>query len=219
MHKKLITPLISVSFLLGCKSASDADKIAEAQRCLDSSTPSTAMACVTSISSLTSSGAYLLKCGAQFIHQGFSDPATLAQAVGQMQSSNPGAGTTAGAIDLFSFTTEGTAAENTTLANTTYSDCSKSKSSGMILFSFMSTTATAARQCQAGGSMSSALTCLKGNGAIDKTTMGTALQDSYNQNCSGGKNFDPTMCAQMSAAIAASDGSPADIAAEFLNNY
>lgn len=219
MKKRILCLALPFLLFSGCKSNSDADKIATAQRCLDSASPTTAMSCVDSISDLTSSGAYLLKCAAQFIRQGFSDPATLAQAIGQMQSSNPGAGTTAAAIDIFSFTTEGSASANTTLANSTYGNCSKSNSGGMILFSFMSTTATAARECQSGGSMSSALTCLKGNGGIDKSTMGTALLDSYNQNCTAGKNFDPTLCAQMSAAITASDGSPADVAAEFLNNY
>lgn len=67
----LISGLVFAAFLTGCESKEDVT-IAKAEKCLNTASSSTAMSCVSELSSYTSEKAYLLRCTAIYVKNGFT---------------------------------------------------------------------------------------------------------------------------------------------------
>ncbi|MFN7824465.1 MAG: hypothetical protein ACK5P6_03800, partial [Pseudobdellovibrionaceae bacterium] len=63
--------LIALSSLLisGCGKETDADKIADAQACLDTATPANVSDCVDKVSGVSGKGAELIRCVAVYVKQ------------------------------------------------------------------------------------------------------------------------------------------------------
>lgn len=67
----LVSGLIFVAFIAGCESKEDV-AIAKAEKCLNTATSTTAMDCVSGLSSYTNEKAYLLRCSALYLKNGFT---------------------------------------------------------------------------------------------------------------------------------------------------
>jgi hypothetical protein len=227
MNTKLLILILVALGLTACTNP-DANKVAEAQACLNKATRATASTCSAIVAGLTTSGAARIRCAAEFLHQGFSDPTTLSAALAQMDNGAGGTySDTSGAMAVFAFKTETLLPDNTTLASTTYSQCSNSGSPGLKFFSSLSVTATIAQEVNAaqvnnGTDMTNALQTLHADntagGQAKKTIVGTMLVDAYGTNCANAKP-DDTVCNQMAAAIVAGAGDPLAIANSFLANF
>lgn len=165
----------------------DIDKIGEAQNCLDTSTRSTVSQCVEKVSGIESSGAYVIRCAATFIQDGFDDPTRLANALGNMTNSttgSSGASASVAVMSVLAFTGGATSAQNSANAQTALAYCAKSASKGLILLSSIASIATTAVYLGSSTDMTTALT----NAKDDPTAqglVGDAAISAYTSNCTG----------------------------------
>ena len=223
--KKIIKPIliISIPFVIGlitsC-SQKDADKIAEAQACLDKAEASGAYDCVDIIAGIETKAAYLIRCSADFIYQDFTNPNRLIEISEQMQSTG-GSGATM-AIGLLAFNNTFGATSKLTLATQANTNCTKSESKGMALLASMAYIATTidasgaadiAADCDSTAPGYNPATCESSvNSAIcdmDETTLGMTAIATYNSSCVGGSQSGSAMCAIYEAAGAGAPGASA----------
>ena len=129
VHCFLVT--LPAILLLGCGSATDVDKIGDAQQCLNSATSTTAMSCTTKVDGLTSTGAYNIRCAAAFVREGFANPTKYTSAFSNL---NNGQGT-ANFMGLVSFSSAGAIATDAANASTTFNDCYNAAAKGKTLIS------------------------------------------------------------------------------------
>lgn len=123
--QKLSILLIS-AFLFSC-AKSEKNDLKEAQLCLNTSTPSEAMACVDKIASNGSAQAYKLRCAAIFISEGFNSPTSFIDALDKINnpSGTGGSSSTVGAISALSFVKSASdQARSEAVANNAFSYCS-----------------------------------------------------------------------------------------------
>src|SRR4051812_40545203 len=71
---------LTLSVILVSCGKKDADKIGEAQLCLDKATPATAAECKVMVEGIEATGAYTIRCSANFISEGFTQAARFKQA-------------------------------------------------------------------------------------------------------------------------------------------
>ncbi len=118
---------------MACGSEKDADKIGNAQICLDnlpvSATPTQVDACMTAIEGISSAEAEHLRCAGAFMKEGFLDPTKVADAMSSI------GGGTLGFMSFMSFTSEGGIAADTTNAANAFSSCFNSGAKGTTLIS------------------------------------------------------------------------------------
>lgn len=136
----LIAALI---FNSGCNKETDADKIADAQSCLDAATASEADMCVSKVDGIESEGAYLIRCSGKFVKEGFNSPTKLASALANISGdNNAGADGSLAMMSALAFTAESTSALNAASASETISYCTKANSKGLIFLAGLTSTAT-----------------------------------------------------------------------------
>ncbi len=213
----------------GCGTKTNGDKVKEAQQCLNTSTPASAPDCLEKITGLESEAAYLIRCAALFIQQGFATPATIATAADSLKGGSS-TSSTAAAMTVLAFNSSSSQATNYTNSNLAVTYCTLSKSKGLTMLASLAQMATAANYvkntisaCTAAADMNAQLACMKTNAdTTTKTAVGTAVLSAYNANCAG-----PTVTASYAQACtqfntATGNGSVADPAAIgqlFLNQY
>ncbi|HPI39786.1 MAG TPA: hypothetical protein PLJ21_03225 [Pseudobdellovibrionaceae bacterium] len=133
----IFKPFLFISFalyfILGC-AATDADKIAEAQTCLDKATAATAEACTTKVSGLTSPGAYNIRCASKFISERFEDPNKYIEALSSI-SGGTGGSNMMNMMGLLMFSSKGNITDDTTSMSTTFDYCHKANTKGALLLS------------------------------------------------------------------------------------
>ncbi|WP_413586470.1 hypothetical protein [Bdellovibrio sp. HCB274] len=130
----LVAGLSCAALLAGCEGAqSEKDMIMEAQYCLDKANSGTADSCISGIASLTSENAYAIRCAAGFLKSGVTTPENLAEAFTAIQDN----GNTATMLSILNFDGD------TTLADWTTEQCTKSGSAGLALMGSMAKSATA----------------------------------------------------------------------------
>ncbi|MBO9666103.1 MAG: hypothetical protein J7501_04760 [Bdellovibrio sp.] len=209
-----------LTVLTGCEGEqSDKDKIMEAQYCLDEATAGSANACLSSISGLTSSQAYALRCAAGFIDAGVTSTANLSAALTAIQKENTAGTSTLLAALSFS---------NGVDADQTASYCNSSKQPGMALMGAMAKSATllntiALPSCSgdpdplgcASDAMSTALTALVNDfdpntgtfGDPDNATLAQdvagSIQTVYSITCSGTNTASSDICGPINDALSA----------------
>ncbi len=221
--------VLLIGFLLGaCSAKKDADKVADAQACLNSSTQATAMDCVSKVDGVETAAAYTVRCAAIFIRQGFSQPAFVAQAATQIKSGSGSSSTTA-VMEAFEFRALSTLTENYNQSQTALDYCSRSSSKGL---SFLATTASLATTskyltsvvsgCSSSADTATQLACLKNaNDTAADTAVGTIVSGAYATNCSGAQaGANQALCDQFTTAT--STCAPTDyacIGAKFLDSY
>lgn len=201
-----------VALLTGCEAEqTEKDMLAEAQYCLDKSTAATASACMSKISGLTSPQAYALRCAEGFISAGITSPSNLGEA---MTAISNGSGTTA-MLSALSF-------PNTSTANSTFSNCSRSNQEGLALIGAMAKSATvlanaagALASCSTPSGCDAALQTQMNNLVADLQTGNpsqatidtvTAITGSigvvYSATCGGANATNGDICGQINQAAA-----------------
>jgi hypothetical protein len=214
MIQKSLIPLLSllVLFSSACGKETDADKIADAQNCLDSATTAEAAACVSKVDGMESSGAYLIRCVGKFVKEGFSQPSKISNAL----ASATGSGSTGSAAMMASlaFTTESTDALNNTSAQQAFGYCTKAKSEGLIFLSGTVQIATSVGYLAgvAGGienmdgdELKTAMGTMKDD-PVAQAAVGSAVVGIYESSCSGGNNATGDFCAQFNGVVASAGG-------------
>lgn len=216
MKIKFLFLIILAAVLTNC-SEKEADKIGDAQACIDKASKTTVNDCLSKIDGLTSQQAYLLKCSAGFIEQGFDDPNKFITAIKQLSANNSGGGSTMlGMMGVLAFDDKDKAAA--TLAN-----CQKSKAKGFIMFASMANIATTIGSVS--GNLSNLITSIQTDPSTAQATMlnlvntlnsdpnavtsiGATAIVAYDSNCSG-TNSTSQMCTTFTNAINSS-GNPSD---------
>src|SRR5262245_51594471 len=93
MKKLYVSTLFIMGSLLlftGCSKETDADKIADAQACLDTATAAEAATCVAKVDGLESPAAYLIRCAGKFVKEGYNDSTKLAAAMSNTSGTDTG---------------------------------------------------------------------------------------------------------------------------------
>lgn len=233
-----------VGVLLGSCGARDADKIGEAQACLDKASPSEASACAQKVEGIQTAAASGIRCSANFITEGFGSASKISSLLQGLES---------GGIDsllgLLTFTSKGNINSDNENANTTFQHCLNSGGKGstllmafsnvtMAIYSFAANNALDPMDCPTApsGSVYPFQTCLTSGinpaAAIDlqdqnsvnagtiatQTAIGNTIIATHALSCSTGSSANQQMCLFFSDAIsnAGGTGNPRAVAREFV---
>lgn len=213
MHTRLrFTSLALLSALsLGGCTASDADKIADAQDCLDRSTTETALTCMEKVDGLNSAGAQLVRCSAYFIDQGFGDPSRLSRVAEELGRDGGGGGSsTIAVLSFMAFSAQKyDKSTNQALSDKAFTACQASNSKGMIYLSSLTQIATVALGLVGAYDPGSGVPpteaqireglCTNAT-PTSRSVIGNATRTAYEQNCVGKTEPDP-VCEQYAAAV------------------
>lgn len=206
--------LVSSLFLVITSCAEkDADKVGDAQQCINKATKTTALGCLSGISGLDSEAANAVKCAAIFISEGLSDPARMYEIV--QNSSQPGNSGVNSAFGVLAFQGNDSVTDATDVTKSTLSSgyCRKSKSPGLMwlssLTSIATTVATVATPPYDASSIQSGMLAIAAGGdPVAQAAIGTAAVTAYTSNCAnGGAQQDSQFCADFAAQINACGGS------------
>jgi len=202
-------PLLLLLTITGCGKATDIDKIADAQSCLDSALPAEADACVEKVEGLDSQGAYLIRCVGKFIKEGFNDPSKIATALAAKDAGGNGADGSLAMIAALAFKSEATSALNSASAQNAFNYCTTADSKGLIMLSGLTQTATVLGDL--GGADLSNLSgtdlqnlmsdpTITGN-PVAQAAVGNAVVAIYSSNCGTGQAATGNFCEQFDSAV------------------
>jgi hypothetical protein len=126
----------------GCSSSSsDADKLGDAQLCLDKlragATSAQVEVCTSKVEGVTSAGAHNIRCSAGFIREGFADFTRLNSAIGAI-SGGTGSSQVQSLMGLLSFTSAGVIATDFSRTADTFNACYSSLGKGSTLLASFS---------------------------------------------------------------------------------
>lgn len=202
----------------GCESKEEAN-LAKAQACLDKATPETVSACPAMVANDTSSKAYLIRCAAHYIENGFVGT-TIANAFESIKNNNNG-----GSVDAMGVAFRFMAFKTMDAANQTLSDCQKSGVRSMerlATFTSMATLiGTVGGATIPDGGMSEAevqsrIANFVANGG-DVNQLGQVAVQAEEAYCNEGSAFEKNeVCKNLSAAVG-SGKSLSEIGQELLN--
>lgn len=220
----VISTLAMTTGLVSCGGQKDADKVGEAQLCLDSATQGSASACVEKIADINTASANLLRCTAGFIDEGFTSATRLQNAFNALKAGSQSAESF---MSVLAFTSKSTSALNLTSAQQTATYCTLSGSKAYILLGSMSSTATSLAKIA--GSFINGATPATSDivGAVttalsDPTTkaaVGTAVSTVYTSSCKTGTQVDTTLCGQMDTALTGVDLTNSTAVGNAILNY
>lgn len=205
--KKIFLSISLILLTVSCGKKTDADKIAEAQACLDTATATTAAACADSVEGMTTSGAYLIRCVAGILEANFLSVSNI-QSIVDSTKNGSSAGSTTAAFDFLTFpmTAGATLETDYTKAKTAKSNCTLSESPGMQWIMNLAFTATSAKYCVLLGNGTDIATAFANASCQTAVAepIGAALNEAYATNCGTGQGQDNSaVCSQMDAARAA----------------
>jgi hypothetical protein len=231
-RKNLVTvlALTATTALVSC-GKKDADKIGEAQLCLDKATQATAAECKAMVDGIEKSGAYAIRCSANFITEGFTQPARFKQAFDAFD--NNSTNNTEAFMSVMTFKSQTTIDENVTFANETFEYCNKTGSKGLMLLGTMASTSTTLSKVAntlTGGSsgttpdatqINQALNDLKnGNNPAAVQAIGTVVSSTYAASCQSGSGANQSICEQLNEALEGIDLSdPAAVGAAVVAKW
>ncbi len=216
---------ISTVFLLtSCAKKTDADKVGEAQSCIDNSTAATVSSCVEKVDGLTSSESYTIRCAAKLIKEGFDNPTKLLAAVENLDNNSGSTSNSNGTLGLMatlSFTSASTPEANRTSAEEAYSYCLSSGSKGLYMLAAFARMAT---DIAAIANTVTGLDCLQAGQTCSATQLESAINNAtvadasagvvgavaltvYETNCSGGQSQNEELCNTINSAVAEAGGS------------
>jgi hypothetical protein len=214
MNKPLLTLglLVSTTLVISC-AKTDADKVGEAQACLDSATAATASLCMEKIEGLETTQSYVVRCAATFIMEGFDQPSRLTTAYGNMTNTG-GASASIAVMNVLAF------ASGVTASNTNMAYCAKSGSKGLILLSGIANMATNI-QAIGGACTTIDATCLSTaqNNTATQAAVGAAASAAYTANCTSGQTSNTQFCTQFATASAASGGDQSCMGKQLMYAY
>lgn len=208
--------------MAGC-GPTDADKISDAQSCLNLASPAGAPACVAMVAGIVSQNASLIRCSGAFIQEGFGDASKIASALSQIDS-DPGSSGSMAMMAALAFQGTTDVNLNLTTAQTAQTECANSGSPGLIFLSGVALTATQAAALVPGldltsgtitaGDIQTGLTNLADNAADPATqaAVGSAVLSMYNVSCQNGSSSTAgNYCEQFQSVIDQVGSTPADI--------
>jgi hypothetical protein len=218
----LISLLLGLTLLTsGCGKETDADKIADAQSCLDRATANEAAECVSKVDGIESEAAYLIRCAGKFVKEGYSNPSKLANAFSNIAGSeSSGAADSLSVMAALAFSAEATPALNSTSAQEAFGYCEKANSKGMIMLAGFVQTATVLAGIQnidpstlTGAQLQSFMATLATD-PVAQAAVGAAVVGIYESNCSNGDDSVPgSYCQQFSSAVSTVSGGTSNPAA------
>ena len=206
-------------FITSCQSANPEETaIISAQTCLDRLTKdkaSEAMSCISSLDSISTPQASMMKCSAVFIKQGFSDPDKLTQIAEQMKNSGSNSSSsTFVVIGLLSFT--GTSRSDE--AAYALDHCSKSGSKGMTLLASLTNIATSAGEfvdvvnaCSGSDTSACADTVRDGVCSSSNSSLGQMAITTYQTSCGGVDLANPMCLVYKEATLNGTDNDPESV--------
>jgi hypothetical protein len=200
--------LVGLFLITACGSAKDADKIADAQNCLNNAAPAPstqAQDCVSKVDGIQSSGAYLIRCVAKFAYEGFNDPAKIANALTSI-SSGSGATSSLSLMAALAFKAESSTALNFSSIQETLGFCQKADSKGLVLLAGLSQAATSMAYFAGlsltnltGSDLAAQLNSLK-NDPNATAAVGAAVSAIYTTSCTNGTSGTGSFCTQFGSA-------------------
>jgi hypothetical protein len=205
----VLATLSCVALLVSC-GPKEADKVGEAQLCIDSAKQGEAAACLEKIEGIESAAANTLRCSAGFIDEGFTQPARFKSAFEQL--SNGSGSATEGFLSVLSFQSKATSDLNLQSATETYGYCVKSGAKGFMLLGSMANTAT--NLAKFAGSITPDATSITNaiNDLVADPTnpanapvvaaIGAAISTTYAASCQTGQKADTSLCEQLDSALA-----------------
>jgi hypothetical protein len=210
MNQKSLIPLLSLLVLLSsaCGKETDADRIADAQNCLDKAATTEAAACVAKVDGMKSSGAYLIRCVGNFVKEGFNQPSKISTA---LAAQTGGATGSLGMMSALVFKAEATDALNAASAQTTFNYCTLANSQGLIFLSGLVQTATTIGklagdiQTLTPAELETYMGTLAGNPEA-QAAVGSAVVGMYQASCSNGQTAPGNYCSQFASAVTAAGG-------------
>lgn len=219
---RLVVLTFAMGTLVSC-GPKDADKIGQAQLCLDKATKGTAAACMEKIAGIETKSANVLRCSAGFIDEGFTEPARFKMAFDAL-GNNSGSNTET-FMGVLAFSSKSTAPLNTTFAYETYEYCAKSGAKGLMLLGSMAKTATTLSGLAGSyvdgaqpdaSAIQAAITNAKSD-PVAKEAIGSAIASTYTASCQTGQKADESLCTQLDAALVGVDiTNSADVGAAIL---
>ncbi|MFS4459332.1 hypothetical protein [Bdellovibrio sp. HCB2-146] len=215
-RKNLIIALGVLSLgLSGCEET-DADKIGDAQLCLDKATSATASACLDKIAGIETPAAYVVRCSAGFMEEGFTDAQRLIDAIEQLDAGGDG---TTGLMSLMAFKSKSSGVLNKAFADQVYSDCEKSKQKSLTMMGALAKSATTFAAIAIPGlnsgtpvsanDIKDAIDDLLGTNGGSYTgdptpviqDIGSAVTTTYLTTCTSGSSSTSDLCTEMTNAI------------------
>jgi len=232
----VLSGVLSIALLSGCEKDEDRT-IAAGQACLDNArSADDADRCVSLVQGLETEPAYLIRCSANFIAQGFTGD-RVASAFQELKD-NPAAGEnmTAKMMAYFVFSESGVLAAHT--ADVAVTNCERSGVKSMQRLATLAKLATFTARLAGGGGGSGALppaldpnsdsfdpsqfqaqlpTIIGNATTADQEQIGTIAITANQLYCNEGSTFkEKDICKQLGDAIAAAAGDPATIGAQLL---
>lgn len=221
----IVTLVLALAVLSSCENT-DQTAVSQAQACLDKATTGpAASSCVALLGSLQSPDAYLIKCSAHFISQGFTT-ARFVTAYNALTSTKAGTNATAASMSFMSFSA--TAGADGSLA--TLADCQKSNVPSLnrlaVLTQLATTLAEVAKSLAPGlaydpaaGFPPAAIANAIANfttGGGDPATLGTTAIAANLAYCATGSSFQTSsICTTLGASVS-SGATPAAIGTALL---
>jgi hypothetical protein len=213
-RKNFIIGLSIMSLGLGGCQETDADKIGDAQLCIDKATAATVNSCLSKIEGIETPAANVLRCSAGFIEEGFDQADRLISSLEELDSGGEGS---AGLMSLIAFKSKSGGSLNKAFASATAQYCLKSGQKGLSLLGTLAKSATilAALVDGALSSISTIdpadirleITALLNDAAANDPTalatvndIGAAVAATYQIACSGSASTSD-MCREMVEAI------------------
>lgn len=134
---------LTIFNLLACGSTGkDADKVGEAQACLDklSGTPTASQisACTDKVAGVTSAGASAILCSAMFLQEGFGNPQRYADALSSVNNGTGNSSNNRSFAGLLTFAARSNLANDVTDATNAFNYCQASGGKGATLLSSFS---------------------------------------------------------------------------------
>lgn len=227
----IILALTATTALVSC-GKKDADKVGEAQLCLDKATQGTAASCKAMVDGIETSGAYTIRCSANFIQEGFTEATRFKQAFDAF--SNNSTNNTEAFMTFMTFKNSGsTIDENLSVSNETFTYCNKTGSKGLMLLGTMaSTSTTLAKVASIAAGFSGtgtptqqqihdALVNLQGGGdATSVNAIGNVVSATYTASCQSGSGANQSLCEQLDSALTGVDlNDPAAVGAAVINKW
>lgn len=221
-YKQVMTLAIaslSMTLLAGCSTSTDADKIGDAQYCLDdlpisfaSQAERTASvnACLDKLGSVSSKQASLIRCSANFLIEGFGDPSKLVNALEKVNNGG-GGNATVGMMSVLAFSSKSTATENAAFAQQTLSYCQEAGNPGFVLVASFSNIASAlakAGEALGGVNLNDGLsqqeltTILESAQSMPDEVIGSTAIAAYQTSCAAGSQSNEALCSQLSQSLA-----------------
>lgn len=232
LRNSLILILTLTSFAACKQGAKDADKILDAQNCLNGASPGQADDCVAKVDGIESEAAYLIRCVGEFVDEGYGNSSKIATAIDNLKNQGEGsAGSTAMIASLAFTAVAGDEAANAANAKKAFGYCTTAKSKGLIFLSGLAQTSTVLASLSGsidlsnpasltGANLQAAMTALAGNPEA-QAAVGTAIVSIYETNCVNGTTTG-SFCEQFSSVVSNVNGgtsNPAGIGQQIMTCY